>query len=126
MRMNELASRSLSKPSRLSHAVSRLEEAGWIRREHAPDDRRGWLAVLTDQGWVALQAAAPNHVQSVRAHLLDQLTPAQLQQLGQISQVLVDHLAPGRRVHPALPPSGNASTRPPVPRGAPGESPAHG
>jgi DNA-binding MarR family transcriptional regulator len=111
MRMKELASRSLSKPSRLSHAVNRLEELGWIRREHAPNDRRGWLAVLTDEGRAALEAAAPDHVESVRAHLLDQLTPAQLKQLEEISQALVDHLAPGRRAHSTSPPSAPGHTR---------------
>src|ERR1700761_8594443 len=33
LRMSELAERSLSSRSRLSHAVSRLEERGWVRRQ---------------------------------------------------------------------------------------------
>ena len=35
MRMSELADRCLSSRSRLSHAVSRLEERGWVRRRPA-------------------------------------------------------------------------------------------
>ncbi|WP_433444009.1 MarR family winged helix-turn-helix transcriptional regulator [Nonomuraea sp. CA-141351] len=92
MRMSELAHWTNSKPSRISHAVNKLEQKGWVRREHYADDRRGWLAVLTDDGLTALRAAAPQHVASVREHLIDLLTPEQLRQLSDISQVLLDHL----------------------------------
>ncbi|MFI6735864.1 MarR family winged helix-turn-helix transcriptional regulator [Nonomuraea sp. NPDC050451] len=92
MRMSELAHWTSSKPSRISHAVNKLEEKGWVRREHCVDDRRGWLAVLTDDGLAALRATAPRHVASVREHLIDLLTPEQLRQLEDISQVLLDHL----------------------------------
>src|SRR3954467_14237253 len=57
MRMSELADRCLSSRSRLSHAVTRLEERGWVRRQVCPDDGRGLLAVLTDEGFAALEAA---------------------------------------------------------------------
>ena len=50
-RMSELADATQSSRSRLSHAVARLEELGWVRRETCPTDRRGQLAVLTDQGF---------------------------------------------------------------------------
>src|SRR3712207_9479923 len=53
MRMSELADRCLSSRSRLSHAVSRLEERGWVRRRVCPEDGRGQLAVLTDDGFAA-------------------------------------------------------------------------
>ena len=75
LRMSELADRCLSSRSRLSHAVSRLEERGWVRRQVCAEDGRGQLAVLTDDGFAALEAAAPIHVEGVRTHLFDQLTP---------------------------------------------------
>jgi DNA-binding MarR family transcriptional regulator len=93
MRMSDLAERLRSSRSRMSHAVARLEENGWVRRESCPTDRRGSFAVLTDEGMAALEAAAPIHVASVRTHLLDQLTPAQLAQLGEVSELLLGHLA---------------------------------
>jgi DNA-binding MarR family transcriptional regulator len=95
MRMSDLSVILQLSPSRLSHAVSRLEDAGWVRREVCPSDRRGWLAVLTETGMAALEAAAPVHVESVRRHLFDQLAPAQREHLGAISQALISHLAPG-------------------------------
>jgi len=84
LRMSALADRSLSSRSRLSHAVARLEQNGWVRRELCATDRRGQLAVLTDAGFAALAAAAPGHVEGVREHLLDQLTSEQVRQLGEI------------------------------------------
>ncbi|MEU8245216.1 MarR family transcriptional regulator [Nonomuraea sp. NPDC048916] len=92
LRMSELAQWTHSKPSRISHAVNKLEEAGWVRREHYAGDRRGWLTVLTDEGLAALGAAAPRHLESVRANLIDLLTPEQIAQLATISQTVLDHL----------------------------------
>jgi DNA-binding MarR family transcriptional regulator len=93
LRMSELADRCLSSRSRLSHAVSRLEERGWVRRQVCPDDGRGQLAVLTEEGFAALEAAAPVHVESVRTHLFDQLSPAQVTALRDIGETLLQHLA---------------------------------
>jgi DNA-binding MarR family transcriptional regulator len=88
LRMSELAERSQSSRSRASHAVARLEEKGWVRREAIAHDKRGALAVLTDRGFAALAAAAPGHVGGVRTHLLDQLSPDQVVQLRTISEAI--------------------------------------
>ncbi|MFC3505342.1 MarR family winged helix-turn-helix transcriptional regulator [Micromonospora krabiensis] len=92
LRMSELADAAGSSRSRLSHAVARLESAGWVRREEHPTDRRGQVAHLTDEGFATLAAAAPGHVEGVRRHLFDALTPAQVDQLRRISETLADHL----------------------------------
>jgi DNA-binding MarR family transcriptional regulator len=92
LRMSELADRSQSSRSRLSHTVARLEEAGWVNRERCPSDRRGSFAVMTDAGFAALEAAAPFHVESVRSHLFDQLDVVQLDELRKISEQLLNHL----------------------------------
>ena len=94
LRMSELADRCLSSRSRLSHAVSRLEERGWIRRQVCEEDARGQLAVLTDEGFAALEAAAPIHVASVRRHLFDQLSDQQVAALRDIGETLLRHLTP--------------------------------
>jgi DNA-binding MarR family transcriptional regulator len=92
LRMSELAEHSLSSRSRLSHAVNRLEEMGWVRRETCATDRRGQLAVLTDEGFAALAAAAPGHVEEVRSRLFDPLSPAQVTQLRTIAERIRDEL----------------------------------
>jgi DNA-binding MarR family transcriptional regulator len=94
MRMSDLAERCHSSRSRLSHAVNRLEENGWVRREAVAADRRGAVAVLTDAGLAALETAAPIHVEGVRRHVFDQLDAGQLEALGDISRRLYDHLEP--------------------------------
>ncbi len=92
LRMSELADRCLSSRSRLSHAVSRLVERGWVRRQVCTDDGRGQFAVLTDEGFAALEAAAPVHVEGVRTHLFDQLTPEQVEAVRDIGETLLRHL----------------------------------
>jgi DNA-binding MarR family transcriptional regulator len=89
MRMSELADATRSSRSRLSHAVARLEERGWLERVECATDKRGQIAVLTGVGFAALEAAAPGHVAAVRKHLIDQLTPEQVTQLEQIGSVVV-------------------------------------
>ena len=88
LRMSALADAAVSSRSRLSHAVAQLEQRGWVRREACPEDRRGQLAVLTDEGFAALAAAAPGHVEAVRRLLVDRLTPEQLRQLRTISEAI--------------------------------------
>lgn len=93
LRMSELAQLCRASRSRLSHAVSRLEAKDWVRRESCPTDKRGALATLTEAGFAELEAAAPGHVEAVRANLFDVLTPAQINSLGEISAAIKDGLA---------------------------------
>ena len=79
MRMSELADAALLSRSRLSHRMKVMEQAGLIRKEECPDDRRGAFAVMTEKGWGAIVAAAPDHVASVRRVFTDVLTSADQQ-----------------------------------------------
>jgi DNA-binding MarR family transcriptional regulator len=89
LRMSELAEIAGTSQSRLSHAASRLEEAGWIVRRRCHDDKRGYLATLTDAGFAVLEATAPGHVEAVRSALFDPLTPSQIDQLRDIAGTVV-------------------------------------
>ena len=89
LRMSALADAAGSSRSRLSHAVAPLAARGWVRREPCPEDRRGLVAVLTDQGFAALELAAPGHVEQVRRLLVDRLTPAQVRSLREISEAIL-------------------------------------
>lgn len=93
MRMSELATITLSSRSRLSHAVARLEERGWVVRENCPSDRRGQIAVLTDDGLAVLKAAAPGHVETVRGYVVDALSATQLRQLAEIGEAIIARVA---------------------------------
>lgn len=93
MRMSDLADATLSSRSRLSHQIDRLAADGLVAREACHVDRRGAYAVLTENGMSRLERIAPDHVASVRAHLVDQLSDDELAALGQTCRKLVDHLA---------------------------------
>lgn len=102
LRMSALADRSQSSRSRLSHAVARLEARGWVRRESCPQDKRGQVARLTEEGFAALAAAAPAHVEGVRRHVFDPLSAEQQGQLREISTRLVAALQPAGEPPPEL------------------------
>jgi DNA-binding MarR family transcriptional regulator len=74
MRMSELADVAMLSRSRLSHRMKVMEKAGWVRREACPVDKRGFFAVMTAKGWKAIEAAAPDHVDSVRRRFVDLLS----------------------------------------------------
>ena len=88
MRMSELAASASTSQSRLSRIVARLEAAGFVTREMAPDDRRAVLATLTEAGLAKLVAAAPGHVAQVRSLVFDRLSAAQLGSLTEIARAL--------------------------------------
>lgn len=93
MRMSELATITLSSRSRLSHAVARLEERGWVARANCASDRRGQIATLTDAGLAVLTGAAPGHVTTVRGYVVDALSREQLKQLTEIGETIIARVA---------------------------------
>lgn len=90
MRMSELASGIGHSRSRLTHTIARMEAAGLVQRRACASDLRGVECALTDTGFQRLVAAAPGHVESVRAHLVDVLTDEQLAALGE-AMAVVEH-----------------------------------
>ncbi|GGQ23369.1 MarR family winged helix-turn-helix transcriptional regulator [Streptosporangium pseudovulgare] len=74
--------------SRLSRHASRMEARGLVRREPDPDDGRGCYLVLTEDGLETLEDAAPIHLESVRRHVIDRLSPADLSALENIARKL--------------------------------------
>ncbi|WP_353943129.1 MarR family transcriptional regulator [Streptomyces sp. HUAS MG91] len=94
LRMTELARDAKITRSRLSHAISRLEANGWVRREDCPSDKRGQFAVLTEEGLGVLERTAPGHVAAVRHALFDRLDAEQQKSLGEIMRIVAEGLQP--------------------------------
>ena len=92
MRMSDLAAATLQSKSRLSHQITRMENAGLVRRVNCESDRRGLYAVLTEQGMETMQKVAPHHVASVRKHFIDLLTPEALADIRESLSPVADHL----------------------------------
>lgn len=92
--LTELASRTNSSLSRLSHVIGRLETAGFLTRLPSPADGRASLAALTDAGWEKIVASAPGHVEEVRQVVFDPLTARQVAELSEICGQLLSTLDP--------------------------------
>jgi DNA-binding MarR family transcriptional regulator len=71
-----------------------MERRGLVSREDCGTDRRGAYVVLAPAGRRALEAAAPPHVEAVRAAVFDRLSPEQVDLLGEVCEVLVAGLDP--------------------------------
>ena len=94
LRMTALAQRTNATLPRLSHVVRRLEERRLVERFPCPEDGRATNARLTEAGLAEVVAAAPGHVATVREHVIDALTPAQVRQLRGIAEALLTRLDP--------------------------------
>ena len=92
LRMTDLADATSQSRSRLSHPVSRMEQRGLVRRDDCEGDKRGTFAVLTKAGFEAIERVAPYHVEQVRRHYIDRLTPQQLEEIRSTFQPIVDYL----------------------------------
>jgi DNA-binding MarR family transcriptional regulator len=67
LRMSEIAEMANGSLPRISHAVARLEDRGWVtRRVCTGQGRRFTAATLTEAGRAHLAASAPAHVATVR------------------------------------------------------------
>ena len=99
LRMAHLADSLAHSRSRVTHTVTRMERAGLVERCETPDDGRGVLALLTDQGFALLEQAAHTHVTGVREHLVDLASAEDFAALGRVMNATADHLV---GAHPAM------------------------
>lgn len=78
----------------MTNRLDRLEAAGLIRRAPNPEDRRGVIVQLTDQGRRLIDAAVTAHVENQR-QILAGLSPAEQQALAELLGKLIASLTPG-------------------------------
>lgn len=89
MRLFELAEALGWEKSRVSHQVARMADRGLVGKEKCDSDRRGAFVVVTAKGRREIEAAAPGHVAAVRHLVVDRLTPAQLDAIGEAAEVVL-------------------------------------
>ena len=92
LRMTDLADATSQSRSRLSHQISRMENRGLVRRDDCEGDKRGTFAVLTAEGMAAIERVAPHHVENVRRHFIDRLSPRQLEEVTDAFAPIVEYL----------------------------------
>jgi DNA-binding MarR family transcriptional regulator len=92
MRMAQLADALAHSRSRVTHTVTRMERAGIVLRTSSPEDGRGIVCCLTDEGYAVLEAAAHVHVTGVRDYLVDLVSPEDFRALGRVMDAVSDRL----------------------------------
>jgi DNA-binding MarR family transcriptional regulator len=85
--------------SRVTHTISRMQKARLVERVESPEDGRGVIARLTDEGMALLVSAAPIHVAGVRDYLVDLVSPADFAAVGRVFNAVSDYLVD---CHPAI------------------------
>ena len=94
LRMQELVAQVTLTPSGLTRVVDRLEEAGLVRRESCPSDRRGAYAVLTPKGKRRIDAALPVHLEHLESSFTGLLTDSERTSLEATLRKLRDAVHP--------------------------------
>jgi len=92
MRMAQLADALAHSRSRVTHTVTRMQKAGLVTRSSSPEDGRGIVCRLTDQGYALLTEAAHVHVHGVRDYLVDLVSPEDFAALGRVMDAVSDRL----------------------------------
>ena len=95
-RMSELAGRILASKSGLTRVIDKMEEAGLVRRERPPEDRRVILVSLTDAGVEALEAARLVHRRGIGEHFVEHLDARDLAALERTFRKVSEHVRPLR------------------------------
>lgn len=89
LRMSELADLVNYSRSRLTHTISRMEKQGRVRRVAASHDRRGVVAMLTEEGLALIEQVAPQHVRAVRRAFIDVIAPDDLESLRRATSAVI-------------------------------------
>ena len=96
LRMTEVANRILASKSGLTRVIDRMEEAGLVRRERPPDDRRAINVFITPEGLAALTSARAVHRRGIQEHFLGQLSNSEITALAKTLGKVRDHVRPLR------------------------------
>lgn len=91
--LSDLARKCNFSQSRLSHAIARMEESGWVAREVSKTSRRSTYAALTDLGARVQLDAASGHDRAVRELFFDGVTAVQARRLKEICDAVSAHIA---------------------------------
>lgn len=92
MRMCDLAAALRLSPSGLTRRLDGMVKAGWVERASCSADRRVMYAHLTERGRQKMDAAAPDHVESVRRHFIGPLGAEGVEQLSGLFALIRNHL----------------------------------
>ncbi|SIR71283.1 MarR family winged helix-turn-helix transcriptional regulator [Microbacterium sp. RURRCA19A] len=84
LRMTDLADGVVYSRSGLTYQAQLLEQRGLVVRAPSPEDERGVVVTLTDEGRATLAAVFPGHIEAVRRLLFAALDEADVDALADI------------------------------------------
>ena len=90
LRMHELEESVIFTRSGITRLADRIEEAGLIRRERSPEDRRGVYLVITEAGIAKIDEVWPDHLVSIQKHFGQHLSVKDVKSLRSATQKILD------------------------------------
>ena len=75
--------------SRASHQITRMQRRGLVTKTRCSGDARGVIVQITPEGSERLVAAVPEHVESVRRLIFDDLDPADIPHLTKLLETVL-------------------------------------
>lgn len=86
----ELEQRLLFAQYNLSRLIDRMVEAGLVRKESCPEDKRGHVLMITEAGRKARKATWPSYAKAINRHVGDKLSEAEAERLAALLGKLLD------------------------------------
>ena len=90
--LNRLATGLGWELSRMSHQISRMDEAGLVKKRRNPNDTRSYEVSITAKGRKIAEAASPLQSKEINHCFSEVLTQAQMLSLIEISEAISSHL----------------------------------
>ena len=96
LRLQALADSVVLSRSGLTRLIDRMEAAGLVRRELSAEDRRGFYAVLTENGRRRFEEVLPGHRTDIEEHFTHHLTGEEMETLtALLSKIIATNEASG-------------------------------
>jgi DNA-binding MarR family transcriptional regulator len=90
--MSNLAARTNSSLSRLSHVITKLERRGWVERTRSETSGRVKMVTMTEEGYAVLVEAAPTHVEFVYSLIYDGLSKDDVDSLRRVMTHVLERI----------------------------------
>ena len=89
MRPREIADETLFTRYNVTRLIDRMEKKGLVRRIPCPEDARGALVEITDDGLTLRKEMWPVYAAALQQHFADKLTDEEARQLAELLGALL-------------------------------------
>jgi DNA-binding MarR family transcriptional regulator len=92
LRLQDLTKKVIITKSGLTRLLDRIEKEGLIRRERSETDRRGFYAVLTEEGEQQLRKAWPIYAKGIKSYFASPLSSEELEVVQKAFTIVHGHM----------------------------------